>query len=187
LDYTKLYEAWKSEEQNDKLQPLDKRFFQELSELISTNIEELQMLDNKTLRARLVAEEKDKIEKLFKDLIWTRVKKIIMATFDGTSLSTDLLTSEEEVIYRDALSSFDKISRLEKYTLRGKASKFLEDKNKDKRSKIVLLRFLSAIPTIIGPNAKTYGPFKAEDVAAIPIENAESLIRRGLALKVNIE
>jgi DNA replication initiation complex subunit (GINS family) len=31
---------------------------------------------------------------------------------------------------------------------------------------------------------KTYGPFKVEDVASLPIENAKVLIKQGLAEKV---
>ena len=52
---------------------------------------------------------------------------------------------------------------------------------------ILLIRFLQPIPAIVGLNAKVYGPFKVEDVASLPIENAESLIKRGIAVKVEIE
>jgi DNA replication initiation complex subunit (GINS family) len=34
---------------------------------------------------------------------------------------------------------------------------------------------------------KAYGPFKAEDVASLPIENARILIKQGLAEKVNVD
>jgi len=33
---------------------------------------------------------------------------------------------------------------------------------------------------------KTYGPFKVEDVASLPAENAKILIRQGLAEKVEV-
>jgi len=32
-----------------------------------------------------------------------------------------------------------------------------------------------------------YGPFKAEDVATIPPENVENLIRQGAAVKLEVE
>jgi DNA replication factor GINS len=47
--------------------------------------------------------------------------------------------------------------------------------------KRILVRFLQAIPAIIGPDMKAYGPFKEEDVASLPAENAEILITRGVA------
>jgi DNA replication factor GINS len=49
------------------------------------------------------------------------------------------------------------------------------------------IRFLRAVPAIIGIDMKTYGPFKAEDLASMPVENAENLIRRGIAKEVEIQ
>ena len=50
--------------------------------------------------------------------------------------------------------------------------------------KRAVLRFLKDVPAIIGADMKTYGPFKVEDVASLPIENAKVLIKQGLAEKV---
>jgi hypothetical protein len=36
------------------------------------------------------------------------------------------------------------------------------------KHKRVVLRFLADVPAIIGSDMKTYGPFKAEDVASVP-------------------
>jgi len=46
------------------------------------------------------------------------------------------------------------------------------------------LRFLKEVPAIIGADMKTYGPFKVEDIAALPIENTKILIKQGLAEKL---
>jgi DNA replication factor GINS len=51
----------------------------------------------------------------------------------------------------------------------------------------MIVRFLQDIPSIVGSNTKIYGPFKAEDIATLPIDNAESLIKRGIALKVEVQ
>jgi DNA replication factor GINS len=181
-----LYEAWKKEKESRALQQLDKSFYIELNEHIRIHREELQMLDDKTLRARLTAEESDKIGMLFKDLLWTRYRKIFEATFGGKHLSTDLLTSEEEAICSDISSAIDKMKILEKDILKGRSPKF-KAPTVAERSKRILVRFLQVMPAIVGPNAKVYGPFKVEDVASLPIENAESLIKRGVAVKVEIE
>ena len=50
--------------------------------------------------------------------------------------------------------------------------------------KRAVLRFLRDVPAIIGADIKTYGPFKAEDVASLPVENAKVLIKQGLAEKI---
>jgi DNA replication initiation complex subunit (GINS family) len=49
-----------------------------------------------------------------------------------------------------------------------------------------VVRFLQAVPAIMGIDMKSYGPFEPEDVASIPAENAENLIRRGIAKGVEI-
>jgi DNA replication initiation complex subunit (GINS family) len=51
--------------------------------------------------------------------------------------------------------------------------------------KRILVRFLKAIPAIIGPDMKAYGPFNEEDVASLPAENAEVLLKRGVAMEVS--
>ncbi len=187
LDYAAFYEAWQKEKESSELQRLDKRFYAELSEHIRTHREELQMLDDKTLRAKLATEESNRIENLFKDLIWTRYRKIFEATLSGKRLSTDLLASEEEVIYRDILSALEKTRTIEKDILKGHTPKIEEAKSLGMAKKTLLIRFLQAIPAIVGSNTRVYGPFKVEDVATLPIENAESLIKRGIAVKVEIE
>ena len=50
-----------------------------------------------------------------------------------------------------------------------------------KPSEKLLVRFTQDIPEIIGADLKTYGPFKAEDIANLPRENADSLVKSGLA------
>jgi DNA replication factor GINS len=45
---------------------------------------------------------------------------------------------------------------------------------------------LKEIPAIIGADMKTYGPFKTEDVASLPAENARILAKQNLAEKVEI-
>ncbi len=185
MDYTTLYEAWKKEKESRELQRLDKQFYAELSNHVRAHMEEAQMLDDKTLRARLATEENDKIERLFRDLMHTRCRKILDVASEGKSLSTDLLTLEEETIYKDFLSAAERVRDAERDILRGKAPKFKEAG--DLKHKTILVRFLQDIPPIVGPDTRVYGPFKVEDVASLPCENAESLIKRGIAVRVDIE
>ena len=180
-----FYEAWRKEKENSELQRLDKDFYVQLSEHVRTHIEALQMLDENSLGARLATEENIRIAKLFKDLIWTRQRKIFESAFKEIRLSSDRLTSEEEVIYSDLLLTLEKTKIIENNTLRGREPTI--KKTVEKSKKTLLIRFLQAIPAIVGPNTKVYGPFKVEDVAALPFENAENLIKRGIALKVDFE
>ncbi len=46
---------------------------------------------------------------------------------------------------------------------------------------------INTISSIVGVDLEKYGPFKPEDIATIPNENAQALISNGIALKVRIE
>ena len=48
------------------------------------------------------------------------------------------------------------------------------------------IRFLKSIPSIMGADMKSYGPFVAEDVASLPPQNAQILIKQGLAVLVEV-
>jgi DNA replication factor GINS len=52
------------------------------------------------------------------------------------------------------------------------------------RSKRIVVRFLKPSGQFIGIDLLTYGPFKEEDVATIPFENARPFIASGTAIEV---
>ena len=66
-------------------------------------------------------------------------------------------------------------------------SKLLESISNDYKIKPVTIRFLKDTDKIIGADSEKYGPFKAEDVAILPNENAQELILRKVATKTCIE
>jgi DNA replication initiation complex subunit (GINS family) len=53
-------------------------------------------------------------------------------------------------------------------------------------SKRSTIRFLKSIPAIMGADMKSYGPFIAEDVASLPPQNAQILVKQGLAVLVEV-
>ena len=185
MDYRELYEAWKKEKENKKLQRLDKNFYTELCQYIRMKREELQMVDEKTLRGLLISEESNNIERLLTSLVECRCRKILNSVLDGSMLLSEVLTSEEEIAYNNVLSGKEGMEKILKETLRGRIPQVKEIKAIGKPKRI-LIRFLQAIPAIVGPDMASYGPFKVEDIASIPAENAESLIKRGIAVEVEI-
>ena len=55
-----------------------------------------------------------------------------------------------------------------------------------KKRERILIRFMTKIPLIVGVDMKNYGPFEPEDIATLPRENAEALIRQKAALEIRI-
>lgn len=50
----------------------------------------------------------------------------------------------------------------------------------------VILRFLDSMEQFVGVNMNKYGPFKKEDVAILPFENARSIIENKKAVEINM-
>ena len=61
--------------------------------------------------------------------------------------------------------------------LNGKA-KLLESIIQNNKTKLIAVRFLEEVEELSGADAKKYGPFKPEDIATLPYENAQNLISK---------
>jgi DNA replication initiation complex subunit (GINS family) len=62
--------------------------------------------------------------------------------------------------------------------------KVLESISKRVRSRYIVIRFLEPMEQFMGVDMKRYGPFRREDVAVLPFENARSLIENNHAMEV---
>ena len=71
-------------------------------------------------------------------------------------------------------------------TLNGKI-KLLESISQKHKTKSIVVRFLKEVDQIVGADLEKYGPFKTEDVATLPYENAHALILKNMAMKVRLE
>ena len=185
MEYQILYVAWMREKGSVELQPLSKGFYAEVSAFVRAKREEVQMLDERSLRSRLLVDEFNRVQRLVTDLTELRFRKASQMVLAEKAPAPDLLSFEEEVMVRGMAASKDQSKMLLRSVLRGQIPQITEEQSR-KKSRL-LIRLLQNIPAIVGPNTRVYGPFKAEDIAALPIENAESLIKRGIAVKVEIE
>jgi len=185
MNYRDLYEAWKKEKDNNELQHLEKKFYAKLSQHIKTQREELEMIDEKTLRGRLITKEGNNIRKLLTGLVECRRYKIFKGVIEGKQIPSEFLTTEEERVYDKALSAKEEVDKILKTTLQGSVLK-INNIVMSEQPKKILIRFLQAIPAIVGSDMQAYGPFKIEDIASIPLDNANILIKRGIAVAVEI-
>ena len=181
MNYTVLLKAWLQEMREDALQSLSQSFYQEVGAYIGRLREEVRMMEKGMTRSRIIKIEKVNVEKMIGDLFELRWKKLLSSLFSGEKAESERLTREERHLLLNLEKVFLDYHENLKSILRGQVP---EVKAKSSRSRLKVIRILEHIPSIIGMDMKTYGPFKPEDVAAIPVRNAENLIRRGLALEV---
>lgn len=180
--YDELYEAWRKEKENQDVQELPRDFYTRLAEYIRKIKEESRMLDEKTLRGRLLQKERENVERFTDELIRSRYDKIMRRISAGEILAAASLTDEEGALYEEVSPSAGSYLGLLSNILRGQLTKVQEKARPKPRT--LLVRVLQEIPAIIGADMKTYGPFKPEDVAALPAENARILIKQGAAQEI---
>jgi len=178
--YDELYEAWRSEKENAEVQRLPKDFFVRLAQYIKKLREESRMLDERTTRARLLLRESKNVKKMGGELIRLRYEKVLKKVMVGETVTKEDLIDDEEKLFREIVTSTESYQNLLKGVLSGR-SLSVEAKEKAKKR---VLRFLQEIPAVVGADMKTYGPFKPEDVASVPVENAKVFVKRGLAVEV---
>jgi DNA replication factor GINS len=180
--YDELYEAWLREKENTDVQTLPKDFFSKLAQYVKKLKEESRMLDEKSTRARLLLQEAKNTKKLSEELIRLRYEKMVKKTMAGEQIAKEALTVEEEKLYGEIASSIESYQNFLKGVLSGNSSAVkVEAKEKPKKR---VLRFLREVPSIIGADMKPYGPFKPEDIASVPVENAKMLVKQGLAVEI---
>jgi hypothetical protein len=91
---------------------------------------------------------------------------------------------DEEKLNVDAVSVFEKEFYLEILDkLKAEFINLEEQVKIDVGDKeLTTVRFLDSIPQFLGIDLKTYGPYKVEDVAAIPRRNATILSQKGICI-----
>ena len=178
LDLKNLHVITKQEFQTEEPQELSTDFFRNLSNSIG----------------KLKNEEYDGIEKKVKNqLISTAtsltellINKRLEKFSNSSTISFSILTDEEKFV----VDSNDEMNERKNMILSGiinGKSKFLEITSTKHKIKPVTVRFVKEFDEIVGVDLEKYGPFKPEDIATIPNENAQALISNGIALKIRIE
>lgn len=180
--YDELFEAWKRERENPTVQSLPRDFYARLADYVKRIREERRMMDEESLRGRLLRREEENVRRMISDLIQTRHKKLIYMTIKGEITPLTALTEEEENLYSELLTHTEAYEDLIKDILQGQKPTVKHNKARG----FLIVRILKEMPQIIGVDMKTYGPFKPEDIAILPEENARALIKQGAATEVTI-
>ena len=142
---------------------------------------------------KLKIEEYDGIEKKTKNtlvdlfssltslLINSRLEKISSGNFDRNNLL------DEEKFIMDSDQEMNERKDLIIHSVINGKSKLVESISNDYKTKPTVIRFLKNADEILCVNSEKYGPFKEEDIATLPNENAQELISNKIATKIRLE
>jgi DNA replication factor GINS len=192
--YNELYSAWQREIDDPTLGGLPLDFYAKISQYLKHIKEEDKVLDKKSVKTSLLEHESVNVERMLKELLGLRYRKIIKTATKTQKLPTELLTVEEARMcetFADFTKAYHKFTdnlmqgqlNVEPIKVVVKTETNAAAPQPHKRSTI---RFLKNIPAIMGADMKSYGPFIAEDVASLPPQNAQILVKQGLAVLVEV-
>lgn len=176
--YSELYRAWKSEKTSISPQPLPSDFYQRTVIYLKSLEDETTSNDVHTVQGILLSKEKQIARRLLGELREARLRKIIEDAKNGNSTTMEGLTDEEQNLVKelkDCLASFGEKQTEPKQMLSPKTQALL-----------VVVRFLQDIPEIVGVDLKIYGPYKKEDVASLPAQNAQAFLRQGAVKMIEV-
>ena len=178
ININSLHHTVLRETEDDSLLEIDPNFYRNLSDFIGN----------------LRKQEFDGVENKIKDTLIEMTTELtsllIKIRLDKISKSSDFkighLLDEEKFILDSQDEQRERTEMILSATINGK-SKFLESLAQNHKTKKVVIRFLNEVDEIVGADLEKYGPFKTEDIATIPYENAQALIAKNIATKVRWE
>jgi DNA replication factor GINS len=177
IDVNSLYAVLVREIENDQVQEIDSGFYTSLSEYLGKlKSEGYDGIENK-IKNRLV----EMITQITSLLLKTRLSKVSHGGLDFTNL-----LDEEKFILESLQDQQERREIILSATLNGR-TKLLESVSKKHKTKPITVRFLKDFDQFVGADYTKYGPFKAEDVATIPNENALALIAKNISVKLTLQ
>ncbi|MDH5657804.1 MAG: hypothetical protein OEY17_00440 [Nitrosopumilus sp.] len=178
IDINSLHHIVLRETESDSILEIDPNFYRNLSDFIGNlRKQEFDGVENKIKYTMI-----EMAIELTSLLIKIRLEKILKSA----NLEISHLLDEEKFIFDSRENEQERIEMIISAIINGK-SKFLESLAQNHKTKKVVIRFLNEVDEIVGSDLEKYGPFRTEDIATIPYENAQALIAKNIATKVHWE
>ncbi len=176
IDINSFHSIVLRETESDSIQEIDPNFYRDLSDFIGNlKKQEFDGIESKIKQALI-----DMASELTSLFLHVRLEK----TIKSENIDFTNLLDEEKFILDAEEQKRERIEMILSATINGK-SKFLESISQNHKTKTVVLRFLKEVDEIVGADLEKYGPFKPEDIATIPYENAQALVTKKVATKIH--
>jgi len=163
--YKKIIEVWVNEREARELQAPPFEFKEGVEEYLKG----LTSAGNGSgIQAKLAEAEAARTRRMLEAIRVLRREKICAASADGTLNEANLMEGE---------SPAAKVAPAEPV-----ADGVAVPAEAAKR---ILVRLLRDVPSFVGADLKTYGPYKSEDVVLLPAQNTDALVKRGIATEIH--
>ena len=165
---------------------------------IAVTLENLQLFEFEGIEAKIRDTMVEMISTATRFLLEVRYHKmldresVVTSSSSSSSISTNTTKtpidysklSEEEKYIMNAENESERRKNDILLTIVKGRPKLLESISKRVRSERIVVRFVKPMEKFIGVDMEGYGPFRQEDIAVIPFENARSLIENNHAIEV---
>lgn len=178
FDVTTLYAMVLRETENDSIQELEPNTYPS----ISHSLGKLKREEYDNVEAKIKTELVKMTTELTNLLLTIRLEKAL----NTDPLDYSNLLDEEKFILDSKDEMVERREMILSATINGK-SKLLESIAQKHKTKSIVVRFVKEMDQIVGADLEKYGPFKIEDVATIPYENAQALISKNIAIRIRAE
>lgn len=175
INVNSLYAILLRETENDTVQEVSPDLYISISNFVS----------------KLKSEGYDGIESKVKDalimIITDIVSLLLKIRLEKALNTTHTNLMNEEKFILDAQTEMEERKEMILSGLLNGKSKFLESISQKHKTKPIVVRFLKETDQIVGADLEKYGPFKVEDIATIPYENAQALMTKNIVAKIHLE
>ena len=206
VSYETLFELLRREKERDELQKLHSSFFDDVASFI---VEKKNSLDNDQTQLGGFNEqgkrELENLKRILSNLYEVREKKIVSMALDKSKtkssiIDTSLFLKDESKLFDEIVMLLDRSREMilvnvsngqlpkeldvkEEAKHSNQAEEKKESEEKENRTKMV--RFVHSVPKFVGKELEEYGPFEEEDVASLPAEISNVLVKKGRAEELN--
>ncbi|MEK6936835.1 MAG: hypothetical protein AABW58_02070 [Nanoarchaeota archaeon] len=201
ITYEILYELLRKEKFEKDLQKIEPGFFLSVIKYLE---EKEAILESQKNKDSLFSKESDKtlkqlenIRKILKEIYEKREGKIVQYSLLSSRFNESKpgnMLEEEIRFYSELKNTLNKYRKgiLDNLILKKMPSVLEEVKTVEKiekqemteESKIKMVRFLDSVPQFIGDDLILYGPFENEDVASLPKEVVNLLLKKNKAEEI---
>jgi len=178
MDINSLYTIVLRETENESIQEIDPGLYT----LISDFIGKLKREEYDNIEAKI----KDELVNITTNLTTLLLNIRLSKAKNSERLDFGNLLDEEKFVLDGEEELRERTEMILSATLNGR-SRVLETISQKNKTKSLVIRFLKEIDQIVGADLEKYGPFKSEDIATLPYENAQALIAKKIAMKVRLE
>jgi DNA replication initiation complex subunit (GINS family) len=168
LNYSRLREMQRSEMASSELCTVEEGFYMELKDFLEKKHTEAIGSSN-----LLVIKEYENLRKISKAIVGKRTEKVVLLALRGRKEAVGL--TREETHFLSKISGIIEENDAEMAVL------FEEGSENGKKDNIKRVKFIKDIDPYKGLDEKVYGPFRTGEIAQLPLDEAQWLLKEKIA------